>query len=62
MEESKLLTAADVTRLLGYKNVNTVWRLLRARKIDTIILGNRRKFTKEAVDKYIKDHTLPAKE
>jgi predicted SAM-dependent methyltransferase len=61
MEESKLLTAADVTRILGYKNVNTVWRLVRARKIDTIVLGQRRKFTQEAVDKFIKEHTLEAK-
>ena len=61
MEESKLLTAADVTRILGYKNVNTVWRLVRARKIDTVVLGQRRKFTQEAVDKFIKEHTLEAK-
>jgi hypothetical protein len=58
----ELLTAEDVMKQLGYKNVTTVWRLARARKIDTIILGNHRKFTQEAVDKFIKEHTLPAKE
>jgi excisionase family DNA binding protein len=62
MEDNKLLTAAEVTRLLGYKNVNTIWRLVRARKIDVVVLGARRKFTQEAVDKFIKEHTLPAKE
>jgi excisionase family DNA binding protein len=63
MEEnqSELLTAPQVAKILGY-NVQTIQRYTRQRKIDVVILGRNRKYTREAIDKFIKDHTLPAKE
>lgn len=56
-----LLTAPEVAKMLGY-NTQTIQRYTRQRKIDSVIIGRNRKYTKEAVDKFIKDHTLPAKE
>jgi excisionase family DNA binding protein len=60
MTEDRLLTAEEVTRMLGFTNVNTVWRLARARKLDIVVFGTRRRFQKSVVDKYIQDHVLPA--
>ena len=42
----------------------TILRLARDRKIDVVLLPgykNKRFFTQEAIDKFIKDRTLPAK-
>lgn len=58
--EDRLLTAEEVTRLLGFTNVITVWRLAREHKIDVVVFGTRRRFRQSVVDKYIQDHTLPA--
>ena len=55
-----LMTAEDVAKILGY-NAATVRRFTRQRKIDVVIIGRNRKYTHEAVDKYIKEHTLEAK-
>lgn len=60
--EDNLLTAEQVTHKLGFTNINTIWRLARARKIDIVVIGRRRMFTQEAVDKFIREHTLEAKE
>jgi hypothetical protein len=58
----ELLTAEQVMKQLGFKTPTTVRKLALERKIDVIIIGrNRRMFTQEAVDKFIKDHTLEAK-
>ena len=57
----KLLTAPEVAKILGY-NTQTIQRYTRQRKIDTVIIGRNRKYTREAVDKFIKEHTLEAKE
>jgi excisionase family DNA binding protein len=57
----KLLTAPEVAKILGY-NTQTIQRYTRQRKIDAVIIGRNRKYTREAVDKFIKEHTLPAKE
>jgi excisionase family DNA binding protein len=56
----KLLTAPEVAKILGY-NTQTIQRYTRQRKIDTVIIGRNRKYTREAVDKFIKEHTLEAK-
>jgi len=42
-------------------NRATVYNLAKARQLDVIIMGGRRWFTQEAVDKFIKEHTLEAK-
>jgi excisionase family DNA binding protein len=56
--ERKLLTADEVAEMLGFTNRLTIWRLARAHKIDTVFLGHRMKFTREAVDKFIRDNTI----
>lgn len=60
MEEDKLLTTEEVTKMLGFTNPITVLRLARARKLEVVVFGTRRRFRKSVVDKYILDHTLPA--
>jgi excisionase family DNA binding protein len=57
----ELLTAEDVAKILGY-NVQTIQRYTRQRKIDTVVIGRNRKYTREAIDKFIREHTLEAKE
>ena len=59
MEE--LLTAKQVADYLGWKLI-TIYRLTRSRKLDVIIIGKEYRYTKSAIDKFIKEHTLPAKE
>jgi hypothetical protein len=56
-----LLDAQQVADQLHCKKT-TVWIYANQRKIDVIIMGRKRFFTQEAVDKFIKEHTLPAKE
>jgi excisionase family DNA binding protein len=59
----EFLTAEEVAKRLGYANVESVYRIVRKREIDTIVLGRRMlRFTPEAVEKFIREHTLPAKE
>ena len=57
----ELLTAPQVAKILGY-NTQTIQRYTRQRKIDVIVIGRNRKYTREAIDKFLKEHTLPAKE
>ena len=56
----ELLTAEQVATQLKVKKF-TVWNYAKQRKLDVIIMGSRRFFTQEAVDKFIKEHTLEAK-
>ena len=56
----ELLTAEQVAQQLKVKKFK-VWNYAKQRKLDVIIMGSRRFFTQEAVDKFIKDHTLEAK-
>jgi len=56
----ELLTAEDVAKQLGY-NAATIRRFTRQRKLDVVIIGRNHKYTQESVDKFIKEHTLPAK-
>lgn len=60
MVEDKLLTAEEVTKMLGFTNVNTVWRMARNHKIDTVVFGTRRRFRLSVVEEYIRYHTMPA--
>ena len=39
-----------------------VYELVNNREIDVILVGKKRYFTQEMIDKYIINHTLPAKE
>lgn len=57
----ELLIADQVAKQLDCTR-DYVWKLARLHKIDVIIIGNKRKFTQEAVDKFIKEHTLPSNE
>jgi excisionase family DNA binding protein len=57
----ELLTAEQVAEQLKCKKT-TVWIYAKQRKIDVIVMGTRRLFTQEAIDKFIREHTLPAKE
>ena len=60
MEEDRLLTAEEATKMMGFNNVITVWRLARQRKIEVVVYGQRRRFRQSVIQKYIQDHTLPA--
>ena len=57
----ELLNAQQVADQLHCKKT-TVWIYAKQRRLDVIIMGSRRYFTQEAIDKFIKEHTLPAKE
>jgi excisionase family DNA binding protein len=57
----ELLDAEQVAQQLHCKRT-TVWIYAKQGKIDVVVMGNRRKFTQEAIDKFIREHTLPAKE
>ena len=61
MTEDRLLTAEEVTKMLGFTNTITVWRLARSRKLDVVVFGQRRRFRLSVEEKYIQEHTLPAK-
>lgn len=58
---TELLSSTQVSKLLGCKEP-AVRRYARQRMIDVIIVGKRKFFTQEAVDKFIKVHTLEAKD
>ena len=57
----ELLDSRAVAVLLKC-NRATVYNLAKARLLEVIVMGGRRWFTQEAVDKFIKEHTLPTKE
>ena len=58
----QLLTAEEVAKMLGF-NIDYVWKLARNRELDVVIVGRKiRRFTPDAVKKFIDNHTLPAKE
>jgi len=54
-----LLTSDEVAKILGF-NAATIRRFTRDGKIDTIVIGKARRYTQEAVDKFIREHTLPS--
>lgn len=55
------LTAEQVAKMIGCKP-DYVWKLARQRQIDVLVIGRRiRRFTPEAVNKFIQNHTLSAK-
>lgn len=59
----EFLTSEQVAKQLCCSSL-TVLRLARDRKIDVVLLPGykqKRFFTQEAIDKYIKEHTLIAK-
>ena len=56
----ELFDSVAVAKMLHCTRVN-VYNLAKARKLEVIIMGRKRWFTQEAVDKFIKDHTLEAK-
>lgn len=58
--QPELLTAPQVAKVLGY-NTQTIQRYTRQRKIDVVVIGRNRKYTREAIDKFIKENTLPSK-
>ncbi len=60
MPLKELMTAQEVADYFGWKLI-TIYRLTRKRKIDVVILGKEYRYTKEAVEKFLKDNTLPAK-
>jgi excisionase family DNA binding protein len=57
----QLLTAKEVAEQLRVTEIY-VYNLANSRQIDVILVGRKRYFTQSIVDKYIKDHTLSAKE
>ena len=58
---TELLTAKEVAKQLRVTDIY-IYDLVNSRKIDVILVGRKRYFTQEIVDKYLKEHTLPAKE
>ena len=58
MEE--LLTAEEVMKILKFTNVITVYRLARARKIAYTVIGREYRFTKQAVEDFITQRTVPS--
>lgn len=57
---TELLTAKEVAKQLRVTDIY-VYDLINARKIDVILVGRKRYMTQEAVDKFIRENTLPAK-
>ena len=57
---TELLTAKEVAKQLRVTDIY-VYDLINTRKIDAILVGRKRYITQEAVDKFIKEHTLEAK-
>lgn len=57
---TELLTAKDVAKQLKVTDIY-IYDLVNARKIDVILVGKKRYFTQEMIDKFIHDHTLEAK-
>lgn len=58
---TELLTAKEVAKQLRVTDIY-VYDLINARKIEVILVGRKRYMTQEAVDKFIREHTLPARE
>ena len=58
---TELLTAKEVAKQLRVTDIY-IYDLVNSRKIDVILVGRKRYFTQEIIDKYLKEHTLPAKE
>jgi excisionase family DNA binding protein len=54
---SDFLSADEVAAKLDIKR-DTVYKFARTGRIDVIVIGNKRKFTQEAVDKFLKEHTV----
>ena len=58
MEE--LITAEELMRILKFTNIISVYRLVRAKKIEHLVIGREYRFTKEAVEKYLNLRTVSA--
>ena len=58
---TELLTAKEVAKQLRVTDIY-IYDLVNSRKIDVILVGRKRYFTQEIIDKYLKEHTLQAKE
>ena len=58
---SELLTVKEVAKQLRVTDIY-VYDLINTRKIDVILVGKKRYFTQDIIDKFIREHTLPAKE
>jgi hypothetical protein len=56
----ELLTAKDVAAQLRITDV-AVYEMVNKRELDVILVRHKRYFTQEIIDKYIAEHTLPAK-
>lgn len=56
-----LLTVKEVAKQLRVTDIY-VYNLVNNRKLDVILVGRKRYFTQEMINKYLNDHTLPAKE
>ena len=57
----ELLTAKEVAKQLRVTDIY-IYELVNSGKIGVILVGHKRYFTQEIIDKYLSDHTLPAKE
>jgi excisionase family DNA binding protein len=58
---AELLTAKEVSKQLRVTEIY-IYNLVKNRQLDVIIVGRKRYFTQAMIDKYIFEHTLPAKE
>jgi len=58
---AELLNAKEVAKQLRVTDMR-VYKLINDREIEVILVGKKRYMTQEAVDKFIKEHTLPTKE
>ena len=56
MEE--LLTAEELMKILKFTNIVSIYRLVRAKKIDYVVIGREYRFTKEAVEQYLNQRTV----
>lgn len=59
MEE--LFTAKQLADYLGWKLI-TVYRLTRKHEFDVVVIGKEYRYTKSAIDKFIKNHTFTAED
>lgn len=54
--DDRLLTAAQVAEMLGYKDIDSVYRLKKEKKLRAINIGeNSMRFRKSEVERFIED-------
>ncbi len=56
-----LITTSDVAKLLNL-NIQTVYRFAKAGKLPSIKIGGALRFDREAIDKWLADHTTPSRQ